>query len=110
MKSLEYPFDENEIYQRRRKLRKMLLQELGEREEKDLQVSNVRIAVLGGATTNDVCECLELFLLKHGIRAQIYQSGFNKFYEEAVFDNAELKEFNPDVIYIYTSSRNLPTS
>lgn len=107
MKSLEYPFDENEIYQRRRKLRKMLLQELGEREEKDLQVSNVRIAVLGGATTNDVCECLELFLLKHGIRAQIYQSGFNKFYEEAVFDNAELKEFNPDVIYIYTSSRNI---
>lgn len=104
MKSLEYPFDENEIYKKRRKYKKSLLQEIEERKN---TTNNIRIAVLGGATTSDVCECIEIFLLNQGIRAQIYQSDFNKFYEEAVFGSEKLREFNPDIIYVYTSSRNI---
>lgn len=104
MTVLEYPFDEKEIYQKRRKIKKSLLQEITQRKDK---ADVIKLAILGGATTNDVSECIEIFLLKNGIQAEIYQSDFNRFYEEAVFDNEKLKEFNPDVIYIHTSSRNI---
>lgn len=101
MKILGQSYEEKEIYQKRRKIKKALLQEL------EGKLINIRLAVLGGATTNDVCDCIEIFLLMHGIKAEIYQSDFNRFYEEAVFDNEKLREFNPDVIYIHTSSRNI---
>ena len=50
---------------------------------------------------------MELFLLNNGIRPSFYESEYNKFYEDAMFDNPELEEFAPDIIYICTSNRNI---
>ena len=45
--------------------------------------------------------------LNVGIKATFYESEYNQFYEDGMFDNASLVEFKPDLIYIHTSSRNI---
>lgn len=66
-----------------------------------------KVAVLGGSTTTEIIKALELYLLDCGIRPTFYESDYNKFYEEAVFENPRLDEFDPDVIYLHTTSRNI---
>ena len=50
---------------------------------------------------------MELFLLNNGIKANFYESEYNKYYEDAMFDNRELEEFKPDLIYVCTTNRNI---
>ena len=66
-----------------------------------------KIAILGGSTVDDIRNLLEIFLLESGIRPTFYQSEYNKFYEDAVFGNAELENFQPDIILMFTSFVNL---
>lgn len=101
MRELEYPFDSDFIRKKRIKIRKQLLA--------DEQASYIdkRIAILGGSTTSEVKNMLELFLLNQGIKPSFYESEYNKYYEDGMFDNAELVEFNPEIIYIHTSNRNI---
>ena len=100
MKELNFPFDGKDIIRRRLALRKQLLSDGSVRIKK-------RIAVLGGSTTNHIVSALELFLLNFGIEPEFYQSEYNQFYEDAVFGDPELDSFDPDIIYIHTTSRNL---
>ena len=100
MKELQYPFDPNYILENKRKIKKKLLEEGSGFIDK-------KIAVLGGYTTSAVRQIMELFLLNNGIKPSFYESEYNKFYEDAVFENEELKEFSPDIIYICTSNRNI---
>lgn len=66
-----------------------------------------RIAILGGSTTHDVKDALDLFLLNHGIRCEYYESEYAQYWQDAIFPNAELEEFKPDIIFIHTSLRNI---
>lgn len=100
MKELEYPFDASWIISNRRKIRKQLLVD-------DSRFMKKKIAVLGGSTTANVIQMLDLFLLNQGIEASFYESEYGKYYEDAVFQNADLDNFNPDIIYIHTSNRNI---
>ncbi|MBP5582211.1 MAG: HAD-IIIC family phosphatase, partial [Ruminococcus sp.] len=100
MRELNFPFDGKDIIRRRLAIRTQLLSDGCVRIKK-------RIAVLGGSTTNHIVSALELFLLNFGIEPEFYLSEYNKFYEDAVFGNPELDSFDPDVIYIHTTSRNL---
>ncbi len=100
LKELLYPFDPNYILENKRKIKKALLEESGGFIEK-------KIAILGGYTTSAVKQIMELFLLNNGIKASFYESEYNKFYEDAMFDNEELKAFSPDIIYVCTSNRNI---
>jgi FkbH-like protein len=67
----------------------------------------VRIAVLGGTTTNELCDFWELLLLADGFAPVFFQSEYGRFYEDAVMDTAGLVEFHPDLIYIHTCYRNV---
>jgi predicted enzyme involved in methoxymalonyl-ACP biosynthesis len=69
--------------------------------------ANKKIAVLGGSTTNDFIKTLEVFLLSEGIEPEFYESEYNRFWQDAMFENPELSEFSPDIIYIHTSYRNI---
>ncbi len=69
----------------------------------------IRIAVLGGSTTNEVVDFLELWLLQSGFAPAFYQSEYGRYYVEAVHDAANLVAFNPDIVYIHTSYRNIET-
>ena len=67
----------------------------------------IRIAVLGGSTSNEVVDLLEIFLLASGFLPTFYQSEYGRFYEDAVLDPTDLLAFAPDVVYIHTSYLNV---
>lgn len=100
MKQLEYPFNAGEILRGKRRLRKELLAS----KEPFLKK---KIAILGGSTTSEIKNMLELFLLNHGIKPIFYESAYRQYYEEAVFPNSALENFAPDLIYIHTTNRNI---
>jgi len=62
---------------------------------------------MGGSTTNELVSLIEIFLLHANIQPIFYQSEYAQYFEESIFDNPKLKEFKPDVIYIYTTSVNI---
>lgn len=100
MRELEYPFDEELIIKKKKALKKALLAERSD-------FTPVKIAILGGSTTNDIRQILELFLLNNGIWPCFYESEYNRYYEDIVFENPALDEFSPDIIYIHTSNQNI---
>lgn len=102
LKELEYPFDAEYILKKRRALKKQLIAEA------NFHISK-KIAVLGGSTTHDIKDMLELFLMNQGIECSFFESEYNQFFEDVMFENPELMEFKPDIIFFHTSSRNIVT-
>ena len=100
MRELQYPFDNEYILKKAKRIKKELLASEDKRIVK-------KIAVLGGSTTHDIIRVLELFLLEQGIEPLFYESEYAMYWQDAMFDNPELMEFAPDVIYIHTSNRNI---
>lgn len=100
MRELEYPFDSEWILKKAKSIKKTLLSDGAARIKK-------KIAVLGGSTTHDVIKILELFLLHYGIEPSFYESEYGQYWQDAMFDNPELAEFAPDLIYIHTTNRNI---
>lgn len=101
MEMLQYPFDGAAILQKKRALKKELLQKPG--------LVDKKIAIVSGSTVGEIKNILELFLLTLGIRPTFYEGGYALFYENLVFDDGSLAAFAPDVLYIHTSNRNLRT-
>ena len=99
-----YPLDSVTLLRKKKSLKKRLLDNLQTNTESTLHKN---IAVLGGSSTQEVCDMLELFLLDCGIVPHFYQSEYNKFYEDSVFENKALQAFKPDIIYIHTSFVNV---
>jgi len=67
------------------------------------QLLDVRLAVLGGSTTNELRDFLELFLLASGIRPIFYESEYAKYEEEVLLDDARLRAFAPQIALIHTT-------
>jgi FkbH-like protein len=88
-----------EILQKRKRFRREL-SEIPKSQE-------LRILVLGGSTTSEVVGLLELLLLADGFEPVILESGYNRYYEDAVMEPEKIREFRPDVIYIHTNFMNL---
>lgn len=100
MKELNYPIDVDYINRKVKSIKRQLLSGNSASIEK-------RIAVLGGSTTANFIDCLEIFLLDCGITPRFYESEYNKYYEDAVFGNSEMDEFQPEIVIIYTTNCNL---
>lgn len=100
MKELEYPFDAEFLIQNQKKIRRKLVGLSEGFIEK-------KIAILGGFTTDGIKKNIELFLLNNGIKPLFYESEYNKYYEDIMFENLSLCDFKPDIIYICTSNRNI---
>jgi len=100
VRELQYPFDNEYILKKSKRIKKELLA----LEDKRLVK---KIAVLGGSTTHDIIRVMELFLLEQGIEPVFYESEYAMYWQDAMFENPELEEFAPDVIYIHTSNRNV---
>lgn len=99
---LKYPFDSSLILRKKKSIKREL--------ETQTKNSEVRIAILGGSTTEEIKNILELFLMDKGIEPSFYESEYNKWYEDSVFDNKELDEFNPQIVYIHTGFVDLYNS
>jgi len=99
MKELEYPFDSQYLLRKRKALKRELLL------NDNLLLK--KVAILGGSTTHDIKEMLELFLLNYGIKPEFYESEYGKYFEDAVFENKALDEFSPDIIFVHTTNKNI---
>lgn len=101
MRELEYPFDPEQVLKKKKSLKKALL------EDGSSSFVEKKIAILGGETTQNIKYVLELFLLNNGIKPEFYESEYNQWFEDGMFENEELKSFAPDLIYICTCVRNI---
>ena len=91
MRELEYPFNNEYILKNSKKIKRALL------EQDDARIKK-KVAVLGGSTTHDIVRVLELFLLAQGIEPEFYESEYGQYFQDAMFGNAQLDAFGPDVI------------
>ncbi len=96
----EYPFDGGMLLKKAKKTIRELRADGTARIPK-------KIAVLGGSTTFEIVRMMEIFLLRDGIDPSFYESEYAQYYEDAVFGNPELDAFKPDLVYVYTTFRNL---
>lgn len=100
MKCFEYPIDTQLLLRKKRKIKKELLSQ-------NSNLLKKSIAILGGSTTNEIVDQLDLFLLNYGIEAEFYQSEYGQYWQDAMFGNEKLDSFKPDIIIIHTTWRNI---
>lgn len=100
MKKLFIPPFSDQLLIKRKKIKRELLSQ-------QVDWLDKRIAILGGSTTHDIKDILELFLLNQGIRPMFYESEYNQYWQDVMFDNEVLLSFKPDIIFIHTSNRNI---
>ena len=98
---LSYPLVNDSLLRKQKSLRRKLL------DRKNIHYIDKKIAILGGATTADFKNLLEIFLLSSGIRPSFYESEYNKYYEDSVFPNVTLDNFAPDIVFVFTGIANL---
>jgi FkbH-like protein len=98
-RALQFPIAVSDILRKRETLKKQLL--------KQASLFPTRIAILGGSTTGEVKNMLELFLLAQGIQPAFYESGYNCYCEDVQFENPDLWNFKPDIVFIHTTWRNV---
>ena len=75
--------------------------------KKKISKSELKIAILGGSSTQHIRDLVDIFLLKENINAEIYEGQFNSFFEEIFFDVNGLNNFKPNVIWIHSTWRNI---
>jgi HAD superfamily phosphatase (TIGR01681 family) len=92
-----YPIEKLQL--KRKAIRRELLA------KPDLQ--EIRIAILGGSTTNELVDLLEILLLDNGFKPVFYQSEYNRYYEDAVLEPQLVAEFRPNIIYFHTTTINI---
>lgn len=71
MNIFDYPIDSKILLRKKIKIKKELLTQNNLIEK--------RVAVLGGSTTNEIVDQLELFLLNYGIKPTFYQSEYAQY-------------------------------
>ncbi len=100
MEFFNYPLDTKTLLRRKKYIKNELLNQSSQWIEK-------KIAVLGGSTTNEIVDQLEIALLNYGIKADFYQSQYGQYWEDGIFGNEKLDAFQPDIVYIHTNWRNI---
>lgn len=70
-------------------------------------LQELRIAVLGGSTADELIYLWELLLLGSGFRPVFQQAPYGLFYESAVYDVQILSAFKPDLVYLHTFCCNV---
>jgi FkbH-like protein len=96
---LRHPVAPADVLRKRHSLKQELLEQSN--------LLSTRIAILGGSTTAEIKSMLEIFLLAHGIRPTFYESGYNRYSEDVLFENPDLWSFKPDVVFIHTTWQNV---
>ncbi len=83
--------------------RRMLMKEL-EADEKN--VISRKMLILSGSTIGELADQLQMFCLSKGIKLEIVQGDYGRFYEDAIYGKVVSKD-EYDFIYVHTSSRNI---
>lgn len=99
LRELRFPITPTSVLRKRHVLKKELLAQPN--------LVPARIAILGGSTTTELKSMLELFLLDQGIQPTFYESGYNRYSEDILFESPALWDFKPDIVYIHTTWHNV---
>ena len=99
LKTLRFPIAAADILRQRHSLKSELV--------KQVNLVQTRIAILGGSTTTEVKSTLELFLLAQGIQPTFYESDYNRYCEDVLFENPDLWNFKPDIVFVHTTWHNV---
>jgi len=99
LRQMRFPINPVNILRRRNSLKIGLLEQTN--------LIPVRIAILGGSTTSEIKCMLELFLLAQGFKPSIYESEYNRYAEDILFENPTLWEFKPDIVFIHSTWINI---
>jgi FkbH-like protein len=67
----------------------------------------VRIAILGGSTSQELALFLEILLLERSLDPRFWHSDYGRYWEDGALGNEELDSFAPDLVYIHTGSQNI---
>jgi FkbH-like protein len=94
-----FGYNLDDLLQKRRSLRRQLSAAEG--------LKDIRIAVLGGTTTNELVDLLEVLLLSSGFHPVFHQSEYGRYYEDAVLEPQSIAAFRPDIVYLHTCSLNI---
>ena len=82
---LQFPIAAETVLRKRTALRRELLNRPN--------LLPVRIAILGGSTTQEIRGILEIFLLARGIQPSFYESAYGAWHEEVMYESPELWSF-----------------
>ena len=69
--------------------------------------SALRLAILGGPTTTQLCQFIEVFLASEGIAVEIYEGDYGLFRQEILTSGSGLDSFHPNVIFLATGARDV---
>jgi len=69
--------------------------------------NKIRIAILGGSTTDLIKKNLFKYLAINNIEGIFYQSEYNQYYFEGINPSKKLKAFKPQFIYIHSTTENI---
>ena len=69
--------------------------------------AKIKLAILGGFTTDQLRDFIELYLFAAGVSAEIYEADYGVFQQEILDPSSALYEFKPNVVYLATHWRNL---
>jgi FkbH-like protein len=67
----------------------------------------LKLAVLGGFTTDSLIQGIGLFLFASGVHVQVYAPEFGTFRQEILDPTSGLYSFAPSIVFIATNRRNL---
>jgi FkbH-like protein len=67
----------------------------------------VRLAILGGPTTIQLRQLIELFLAGEGIAAEIYEAEYGLFRQEILTPGSGLDSFGPEIVLLATGARDV---
>jgi FkbH-like protein len=67
----------------------------------------LRLAILGGPTTTQLRQFVEIFLASEGIAVEVYEGDYGLFRQEILTPGSGLDEFGPQVIFLATGARDV---
>jgi len=73
----------------------------------EITAKALRLAILGGPTTIQLRQLIEIFLIGEGIQAEIYESDYGLFRHEILTNGSGLDNFRPECIFIATGTRDV---
>lgn len=93
-------YNTSDLIKKRRSLKKSLLEKGGQKIQKS-------VLMLSGSTIGELAEQLDLFCYSKGVELVIHQGDYGRYYEDALYGNAQIDNRKYDFIYIHISSRNI---
>lgn len=74
-----------------------------------LKCKPLKLAILGGFTTQPIAMTLRTLLLAEGCLTDIYESEYNSYKMEVLNTESDLYYFKPDIVLFATGSKNIVT-